>query len=195
MRHFLRATLAIAPLAQRVSVAAAQAVLVASPGCAHARAPLEATARIGAVALAAIARGADAEQPAAACTVHAPVIVAHGPEPPTGDWTPSAPQPTLRPSIRTPSGVGSGGVPRDPGTTAKSDLGLSPRRPRVVARGADNAADRRPRWRRPAARGQAGSFADPLGLKATNSSPTPMAISRARHRIPALSEHRRHLHM
>ena len=73
-----------------------------------------------------------------------PVIVAHGSESPTGDWTPPAPQPTLRPSIRTPSGVGSGGVPRDPGPTAKSDLGLSPRRLRVVARGAGNAADRRP---------------------------------------------------
>ena len=82
MRHFLRTTLAIALLTQRVSTPTAQRVLVAAPGCAHARAAHETPARIRAIALAAITRGADAKQSAAACTVHASVIVAHVPESP-----------------------------------------------------------------------------------------------------------------
>ena len=97
MRHFLRPALAIALLTQRVRLPAAQRVLVAAPGCAHARAAHEAPARLCTVTLAAIARGTHAKQHAAACAVHAPMIVALVQASPTGDWTPTARQPTLRP--------------------------------------------------------------------------------------------------
>ena len=185
MRHFPRTALAIALLTQRMGAPTAQGVLVAAPGCAYARAAHETPTRIGAVALAAITRGADAKQPAAACTVHAPVIVAHVPEPPpTGDWTPPARQPTLRPSIRAPWACG---AVESRGTQER------PRNQTWVSRPAAARCSTRPRaTRRVAAHrcvGRSNSVrdasADPLGLSGACSSPTPMALPRVHHRNPA----------
>ena len=92
MRHFLRASLAIAPLSLRVMPLSAQGSLVALPGRPQRSAAGIAPARTEAVALTSVTSSADAHEHTACCAVSSPVCV-HVPL--TGDWTSIAPGRTL----------------------------------------------------------------------------------------------------